>query len=138
MFTIDASVHVNALNPVEPGSAESQAFLDHVYRHLLPVFSPTLLLVELSASIARAFNNAGQGVAFAEAVHRLPGTVWVLLDELLAEEAARVAAQYRLRGADAVYAAVAQRYGTTLVTLHRQQLERLAPVLNVRRPAEAM
>lgn len=80
----------------------------------------------------------GQGIAFAESIHRLPRQVWVNLDEMLATEAGQLGAEYRLRGADAVYAAVARRYGTTLVTLDRQQLERLSPVLRVRQPAEAL
>jgi predicted nucleic acid-binding protein len=40
----------------------------------------------------------------------------VPLDEALAERAATLAASARLRGADAVYGAVAYEYGTTLVT----------------------
>ena len=38
----------------------------------------------------------------------------------------------------AVYAAVAQRYGTTLVTLDRQQLERLPPTVPTTRPTDAL
>ena len=60
------------------------------------------------------------------------------LDELLAVSAAELAARYRLRGADAVYAAVAQRHQTVLVTNDRQQLERLAIVLPVMPPAQAL
>jgi len=60
------------------------------------------------------------------------------LDGTLAQQAADVAAQYRLRGSDAVYAAVALRFGSTLVTLDREQRERVADVLNARYPAEAL
>ncbi|MCD6289472.1 MAG: PIN domain-containing protein [Anaerolineae bacterium] len=138
MFTIDASVHINALNSRESGSAESQAFLERVHRHPFPVFSPTLLLVEISAVLARVFDDSERGISLARAVYALPGQIWVPLDDALAEEAARLGAKYRLRGADAVYAAVAHRHRATLVTLDRQQLERLPPVLTVRRPLEAL
>jgi hypothetical protein len=37
-----------------------------------------------------------------------------------------------------VYAAVAQQHGATLVTLDRQQLERLPAVLHVLSPADAL
>jgi predicted nucleic acid-binding protein len=60
------------------------------------------------------------------------------LDESLADRAADLAATARLRGADAVYAAVAQQYGTVLVTLDRQQLERLPPVVKTARPADVL
>ena len=137
MFTIDASVHVNALSPTETGSLESQLFLEQVSRYPWPVFSPTLLLVEVAAAIARVFDDAGQGQAVAQAIRGLPGQMWIPLDETLDEEAVRLASERRLRGADAVYAAVAQRYETTLVTRDLQQLERLRPALSVLTPDQA-
>lgn len=88
--------------------------------------------------MARVFDDAGRGLAIARAVRGLPGQAWVSLDDVMAEESARLAAEYRLRGADAVYAAVARRYGTTLVTLDRQRLKRLRHALLVLTPAEAL
>ena len=138
MFTVDASVHINALNPLEDGSPESRLFLERVFRRPWPVFSPTLLLVEVAAAVARVFAGTGQGLVMAQAVRGLPGQAWIPLDDVMAEDAARLAAGRRLRGADAVYAAVVQRYGTTLVTRDRQQLERLRPTLPVVTPIEAL
>ena len=61
MFTIDASVYINALNPNEAGSAESQAFLERVHQQGITVFSPTLLLVELATAVARVYNDLQLG-----------------------------------------------------------------------------
>jgi predicted nucleic acid-binding protein len=69
------------------------------------VFSPTLLLVEVAAAVARNKNDAAQGMAAAQAVRGLPGQVWVPLDGTLTDEAVRLAAELRLRDADAIYAA---------------------------------
>ena len=69
---------------------------------------------------------------------RFPHLVLVPLDETLADQAADAAAQHRLRGSDAVYAAVALRFGSTLVTLDREQRERVADVIPARLPAEAL
>ena len=44
----------------------------------------------------------------------------------------------RLRGSDAVYAAVALRFGCTLVTLDREQRERASHALAARYPAEVL
>jgi len=74
---------------------------------------------------------------FAATLSRLPHLVWVPLDTTLAQQAADVAVRYRLRGSDAVYAAVALRFGSTLVTLDREQRERVAEALPTRYPAEA-
>ena len=138
MFTIDASVHINALNSAEEGSLESQVFLEQTSRRPWPTFSPTLLLVEVATAVARAFDNAERGAMLAQAVRNLPAQIWVPLDESLADEAARLGAERRLRGADAVYAAVARRVGTALITCDRQQPERVAGAVTVLAPAKAI
>ena len=51
---------------------------------------------------------------------------------------AAAAAQYRLRGSDAVYAAVALRFGSVLVTLDREQRERLEEIVTSRYPTEIL
>jgi predicted nucleic acid-binding protein len=99
---------------------------------------PTLLLVEVAAAAARALDDAALGIELAQSIYDLPGQTWAPLDESLASEAARLGAEARLRGADAVYAAVARLFGTVLVTRDRQQLERLRPLLPTQTPAEAL
>ena len=138
MYTIDASVHISALNPAEADSAISQAFLALVRQHRLPLFCPTLLLVEVAAAVARAFDDTGRAVALADALRSLPNQTLVPLDETLADRAVALAATARLRGADAIYAALAQQYGTTLITLDRQQLDRLPPQVRTARPADVL
>lgn len=137
-FTIDASVHINAVNRSEVGSTESRALLERLHRHEHSVVLPTLLLVEVAAAAARALDDAALGIELAQSIYDLPGQTWAPLDESLAGEAARLGAEARLRGADAVYAAVARRFDTVLVTRDRQQLERLRPLLPTQTPAEAL
>jgi predicted nucleic acid-binding protein len=60
------------------------------------------------------------------------------VEPVLAQQAVDVAAQHRLRGSDAVYAAVALRFGCTLVTLDREQRERVGQVLTARYPVEVL
>ncbi len=138
MYTIDASVHVSALNPAEADSATSRAFLALVRQQRLPLFCPTLLLVEVAAAVVRAFDDAERAVALAAALRGLPNQTLVLLDEALADRAVALAASARLRGADAIYAAVAQQYGATLVTLDRQQLDRLPPLVITACPTDVL
>jgi len=61
-----------------------------------------------------------------------------MVDDLLARLAVALAAQHGLRGADAVYAAVAAHAGCTLVTLDQEQLNRLAGAVPTRTPAAAL
>jgi predicted nucleic acid-binding protein len=53
---------------------------------------------------------------------------FVPIDATVTQDAAEIAADRALRGADAVYVAVARRYGCALVTLDREQRERAAPI----------
>ena len=87
--------------------------------------------------MARALDDSQAGQAIARTVRDLPGRHWIPLDDDLAEQAARLAAKRRLWGADAVYAAVARCYGTTLVTRDRQQLQRLPGAVPTLTPTEA-
>lgn len=138
MYTIDASVHVSALNPAEADCRASQAFLSLVEQRHLPLFSPTLLLVEVAAAVAAALGDARRALALVAALRGQPHQTFVALDQALASRSVELATALRLRGADAVYGAVAQELGTTLVTLDRRQLERLPPLVRTVRPAEVL
>ena len=133
-MTIDASVVVNAFSPTEEGSEHSWQFLSGLKESATPIIVPTLLLTEVVASIARKQNNTELALNWMLEVQRIPSITFVNLDESLAETAAGIAARHRLRGSDAVYAAVAMRFATSLVTLDKEQLERVKKVVPVRRP----
>jgi len=59
-------------------------------------------------------------------------------DDVLGERAAAPAADHRIRGCDAVYVALAQEHGATLITLDHQQRERVPQGIVARSPAEAL
>ena len=137
-YTVDASVFLNAFNPYEAGHEASHRFLAGLQEQAVPIIMPLLLLPEVAAAVSRGREDEALAREFATALTRLPHLVWVSLDSTLARQAADVAAQYRLRGSDAVYAAVALRFGATLITLDGEQRERVEAVLAARTPAEAL
>jgi len=137
-YTVDASVFLNGFNPYEAGHEESRSLLARMQDEAVPIIVPTLLLPEVAAAVGRGRDDADLARRFAASLHRLPHVVFVPLGETLADQAADIAAQYRLRGSDAVYAAVALRFGSTLVTLDREQRKRVADVVSTRLPAEAL
>ena len=65
---------------------------------------------------------------------RIPGLRLVALDGDLAREAADLAAEARLHGADAVYAATARALNLPLFTWDQDQEERARPFVRVWRP----
>ncbi|MFZ5888342.1 MAG: type II toxin-antitoxin system VapC family toxin [Chloroflexota bacterium] len=134
--TVDASVWINAFRPAEEDSQESLAFLEKIRQTREPMISPTLLLPELAAVLARGGEKSENVLRFVQSVKELPHQVFIALDETTAQAAVELAEQCKLRGADAVYGAVALRFGSVLVTRDREQLERLKGVIQVLMPNE--
>ena len=135
MYTVDASVWVNAFDQREPGHAASRQLLDLVRQRSLPIVVPSLVLAEVAGAISRTRQNPAGAQAFAQALSHLPGVRLQPLNAAMANRSLLLAAQYGLRGADAVYAAVAAEAGCRLVTLDNEQLTRVAGVVATATPA---
>ena len=129
--TIDASVFVSAFSPAEAAHRDSKTFMTRVRETSAPVIIPTLVLPEVAAAISRGQGKPELGIAFALELVHFPNLILVDVDESLAKLAVETAAHHRLRGSDAVYAAVALRFSSLLVTLDLEQSERLKDVLSV-------
>jgi len=137
-FTVDASVFVNAFNPHETGHAESLAALAAMQERGDPVLVPALALVEVASAIARATDDSTGALHLVDAIAALPHVMAVALTPRMARDAAALAASNRLRGADAIYIAVAQRYATTLVTRDEEQRARGAAVVTCETPEHVL
>ena len=135
-FTVDASVFLNAFNPYEAGHEFSRAVLRRFPAEGTPMVEPTLLLPEVASAVRRGRGDPALAVEFARKLAALPQLVLIPLDEGLANQAAAVAANHGLRGSDAVYAAVALRFGASVVTLDLQQQARMPAVVPTSYPAE--
>jgi predicted nucleic acid-binding protein len=138
MYTVDASVWVNAFDQREPGHLISRQFLEVVRSRALPIIVPNVVLAEVAGAISRTRHEPEQAQAFATALSQLPHVTIRVLDEVCALHALTLAAQYGLRGADAVYAAVAREAEGTLVTLDNEHLTRLGNLMAVCTPAVAL
>lgn len=135
-YTLDASVFMNAFNPHERGYEESHRLLHSLQEQGRPIVVPTLVLPEVAGTIARGRQDAALAKAFVNSLSQLPHVVFVPVDLTVARRAAEVAADHRLRGSDAVYASVAIQFGSTLVTLDREQRQRVEGFLPTRLPGD--
>jgi predicted nucleic acid-binding protein len=132
--TLDASVFINALSPDEDGSDESAEFISRLKDEGTVLVQPTLFITEVVASIARKQDSTEIALEMRHELRKIQNLTLVDLDDAFADFAGEIAASHRLRGSDAIYAAVALRFGTELITLDKEQLERLPKVLSVRKP----
>ncbi len=128
-YVIDASVFVSAAQALDVHYANSVLFFSRLERASdANVFCPTLLLAEYSASIARRTNDASLAESLVDLLDRLQGLKLESLTESRARRAARLAANHRLRGADAVYVALAEETGATLIAWDIEMIQRGAAV----------
>lgn len=132
--TVDASVFINALGPDEDGSDVSAEFISQLKQDGVALLQPTLFITEIVSSIARKQGSTDIALEVLKDLRKFPNLTLIDLDNNFTDFTSEVAANNRLCASDAVYAAVALRFGTELITLDREQLEGLPKVLAVRAP----
>lgn len=136
MLTVDANVFVSARVRTEANQSASDQFLKRVALQAVKVYCPTLVLPETAAAIIRATNRAVLPALARIQIEAFPNLSLEALTPDRARHSADAAVFCRLRGADAVYVAVAQEYGTTLVTWDQELLTRGAAAVTVMTPAD--
>jgi len=136
MLSVDANVFVSASSLADVFHTESDGFLGRVRRSRLPLYCPTLILPETASGIIRPTGNTIATQVAVRSVETFPGMRFVTLTEMRAQTAANIALTCRLRGADAIYVAVAQEFGTTLITWDAEMLTRGAQAVTVMTPSD--
>jgi len=138
MYVVDASVHVADARLEEPHHAQAHALLTRVAAEGWVIYLPEITLAEVAAAISRGTGQPGLARRLIIALRRVPHFEYVPVDDALGQLAAELAAQHQIRGCDAVYVALAQQRRATLVTLDRQQRDRVPSDVIARTPAEAL
>lgn len=134
MAVIDASVYVALINAKEKEHTNSWVWFEQAKKEQQTIAAPVILLAEVAAALSR-------GVGDLVLAHRVVGQLkrsrvieLVPVTLALAEQAAVIAGDYRIRGCDAIYVALASQLEDCLVTLDQQQLERAAAIVDIRKP----
>ena len=138
MYTLDANIFIRDLDTREPDHAACHELIEQLVAREIPVIVPLIVLAEVAGTVSRTRRDPIAGRIAAAALRDIPCIRFLPLDEALAQDATEVAADYALRGADAIYVAVARRTGSALVSLDREQRTRAASVVTVMTPQEAL
>ncbi|MSQ13680.1 MAG: PIN domain-containing protein [Dehalococcoidia bacterium] len=138
MYVVDASVWVSGFFPTDSAHEVSLRWLGAIIESGANAFAPALVLPEVAGAIARRSGATEMGVEAADQLTSLPTLQIVILDTEIAALSTRLAAELRLRGADAVYVALARRLGMSLVTWDAEQRERAGQVVRAMTPEEAL
>jgi predicted nucleic acid-binding protein len=131
---VDASVWVSRLVPQDIHHQVSKCWFERQATEGGMLVGPALLLAEVAGAIAR---RSGQGKLAEDAIQgmlRLPSLRPVSIDARLGGAASRLAARVGLRGADAIYVAVAHQLHSPLITWDLEQQETARGLIEVRTP----
>ena len=124
---IDASVLISSALTREASHAESLRFVRHVYAQRIGLIAPGLLLIE-SAFVRRTGSESLAREATTDILkHRLLKLDTPESAERLSETI-DVGIRTGLRGADAIYAATAERYDVPLVSWDRELITRAGAI----------
>jgi predicted nucleic acid-binding protein len=135
-MVLDASVWVAALIKEEQHHTESALFLSRLVQDRRIASGPIFVLAEVAGAIARQSRDTAHAES---AIRFMSAQGWLSIHpvtESQGETAAAIAAQQFLRGADAVYVALARQLGTPLVTWDNELLERATAVVPTFTPAD--
>lgn len=134
MTVTDASVWVSRFLNDDAFHAASLEWLTGVIADERTVVAPASMLAEVAGAIARRTGKTRLGYEVVQRIRRVPSLQLVAIDSDLGNYAAEIASSYRLRGADAMYVAVAQRMQLPLVSWDREQIERATGLIKASVP----
>jgi len=134
LLTLDANVFVAAEIQSEPDHGVARRVVRTAVEQGLRLHLPWLAVVEASVAIGRRLGATDPAARIATELTGMPGVTFHPLDRSLALLSVAVGAECRLRGADAVYAAVARKYGTCLITCDDELRRRTAGVIDACTP----
>jgi predicted nucleic acid-binding protein len=128
MSVVDASVWVSVLSAREPHHDQSRRWLRSQSG---PITIPALALSEVAGAVARRTGSTEDGRTAVKTVLATPELRIVSVTDDVGLDAAELAASYRLRGADAIYVAVARMLALPLATLDAEIEGRAAAIVKV-------
>jgi predicted nucleic acid-binding protein len=128
-LVVDASVWVARLIAQDAFYDLSRRWLDVQRAEGVQFVSPTLLLVEVAAAISRRTGDSELAQKATEALENLPDLRLVEMDQSVVQTAVCAGADLGVRGADALYIAIAQQLTLPLATLDTDQSERASRVV---------
>ncbi len=138
MYCLDASVIVNSYNKNEEFHEYSQALINYIRKENVQVILPEIVCPEVTSAISRGTGESTVAIEFAQEIRKIANFTFIPIDAEISNEAGRIAAEWKLRGCDAIYTAVTKRYNLKLVTIDNQQKERSCFIVKVVTPKEEL
>ena len=130
----DASVLVSVFHPADQFHQQSRAWFQQYLRNGEQIVAPNLLLSEVAGALARRTGSVEVAELAVTQLRAMPELELLVIEDAYEREATALAMELQLRGADAVYVAVAHMLNLPLITWDREQIERGGQRIDARRP----
>jgi predicted nucleic acid-binding protein len=131
---IDASVWVSRLVHQDTNHYASRLWVTRYIAAGGFLVAPTLLVIEVAASISRQTGQLALAKAEAKNLYSIPSIRLMPLDSELVWAAVEVAADLQLRTGDATYVAIAHQLNIPLVSWDKEQLQRAGSIITTYTP----
>ena len=134
MPVIDASIYISLVTRGEDAHQPTRTWYEAALRSGEVMHAPVVILSEVAAAISRGQDDNERARKVAETLKRSQAITLHTVSLSMADRAAVIASEHRIRGCDALYVALAEALDKALFTLDRQQKERGAAVVVTRSP----
>jgi predicted nucleic acid-binding protein len=134
VIVVDSSVWVSRMVPQDAFHQVSRRWVANAVSSGETLIIPSLALAETAGAVARRTGRAALGRQSARWILRVPGIRVDPVDRAFALVASRLAADLMLRGPDAVFVALAYRFGVPLVTWDGEQASRASVLVTTLEP----
>lgn len=134
MTVVDASVILSMLLEGEPHHVACKLWFTTLVEAGERFSAPTILLSEVAAPLGRAYEKPELAQKIIDLLTAAPFANLVPVSTPLAQSAATIAANHKIRGCDAIYVALAKSLNEPLLTLDMQQMERGTAVITIQHP----
>ncbi|MFQ6030744.1 MAG: type II toxin-antitoxin system VapC family toxin [Dehalococcoidia bacterium] len=124
MYVVDASVWVSRFLPSDAHYHPSRSWLGGRIEQGEILASPALLLPEVGGAVARRTGSSELASRIISLLLGLSNLRLVPVEADLTRTSAQLASELRLRGADALYVALARQLAVPLVTWDQEQRQR--------------
>lgn len=133
-IVLDASVWVSWFRPTDANHETSHRWMKQYLAKGGFIVVPTLLLIELAASISRQTQQNAEAEVAIATLNSMNTVQVVPMNAKLVQAAITVAISLRLRAGDATYVAVAQQRNIPLVSWDKEQLQRTTGIITTYTP----
>ena len=136
MIVIDASVWIARTISTDFFHSDSKRLFNRLFEQGETLAIPDIALIEIAGAVPRISGDFDRAIKVVEAVQSLSTLQCHASTGRMSQLAIAIAASQRMRGADAVYVALARELEAQLISWDVEQVERSQPLVHACNPIE--